>query len=157
DLRFARALLCSCEQAADHDRIRPGCQSFYAVSRVLDPAVCDDRNAVLAGYRRTVIDRGNLRYADPRNNPCRTDRTRSDPYLNDGCTSFDEILRSFSCCYVTSADRQIRVFLANLTHRVQDVDVMPVGRVHDDEVDSSFHQRGDTLHDILGYPNGSTG
>ena len=63
----ARRLVRACEQRAGHDRVRSGGDRLGDVAGGREPAVGDQRHAVLGGDLGALVDGGDLRYADARN------------------------------------------------------------------------------------------
>ena len=83
--------------------------SHSKCARILDTAVCDDRNAVLFGNYVAVHNSGDLRNADTCYDTGRTDGTRSDTNLDRVNACLDESFCCLSGRYVTCYYLQIRM------------------------------------------------
>src|SRR5690606_15875851 len=70
------------EQAAEHDRVRPGGDGLGDVAGVLDAAVGDDRGPVAGGGVGGVVHRGDLGDAHPGDDAGRADRPGADTHLH---------------------------------------------------------------------------
>src|SRR5690606_31107656 len=148
DLRFARAFIGSGKQGADHDRAGSGGDRLDRVTGVFDAAVGDDRDTIAARYARTVVDGGDLRYADAGDDPRRTDGTRSDADFDDVGARFDQRLRPFARGDIAGANLQIGIRLAKLFDQVDDIDMMPVGGIHHNQVHAGFDEGCRPLHGV---------
>ena len=68
--------------ATHHADAAACCDRLRQIARILDTAVCDDRNAVLFGNCIAVHNSGDLRNTDTCYDTGRTDGTRSDTNLD---------------------------------------------------------------------------
>ena len=89
--------------------LAPAAMAFVDIPGILDSSVSDDRHTVLAGHRRAIIDRRNLRNADAGNHTGRADGSRADANFHDIGTGFDQITRRFTGCHIAGDDHQIRI------------------------------------------------
>ncbi|MNV45861.1 hypothetical protein D3C71_1376700 [compost metagenome] len=154
-LGFARALFRACEETSQHNRVRTGCERFGDFPGVLDAPVCNNRNAVLTSNGSTIINCRNLRNADTGDNAGCTDRARSNTNLNDGGTGFNQLTCGFACSYISRHNRQIRIDLANLANRINNIDMVSVSRVHDNQIHSRLNERFRAFQRVLGDTNRS--
>ncbi|MNE54930.1 hypothetical protein D3C80_1497450 [compost metagenome] len=125
-LGFSRAFFCSGKQASHHYCRCTGSNRLSNLTRVFNPAVCDNRYSILPSDCCAIIDGSNLRYTDTGNNSGCTDRTRSDTNLNNGCARFDQITGSFTGSYVSGYNREVRVLSAQIAHCFNNIDMVSV-------------------------------
>src|SRR5437660_8928037 len=93
-LDFAGGLLGAGEQAADHDRMRPGRDRLGDVPGEADAAIGDDRHVRIVQRLRDGGDRGDLRYADARDDARGADGARPDADLDRVRAGLDQRPRS---------------------------------------------------------------
>ncbi|MPM36134.1 hypothetical protein SDC9_82729 [bioreactor metagenome] len=131
------------EQRAEHHRVRAGHQGLGDVAGILQAAVADHRHPGRTGGASGVVDRGDLRNADPGDHPGGADRARADTDLDAVDARLDQGLGTCVRGDVAADDVDALGALL-LLEALDDVDLragVTVGGVDDDDVDTLLDQR----------------
>ena len=144
---LTRGFLAACEYAAKHDGTRAGHQRLGDIARIVDATVGDARHARGLACLSCFIDGGQLRNADTGDHAGRADGAWADTDLDRVCASVDHGLSAFAGCDVAADDLHAVERLVGLetTDHIKRQTGFTVGGVHDEHVDTGFHQRGGTL------------
>ncbi|MNT78511.1 hypothetical protein D3C72_2177530 [compost metagenome] len=67
-----------------------------------------------------------MRYTDTGDNAGGADRARSDTYLDYGSSCFNQILGGFSRSHVAGYNHQIRISLADIGNRIENIALVAV-------------------------------
>src|SRR5579875_2151200 len=98
---FAWAFIDASQQTAQHDRVGAGCNRLSNVARILYAAITYNGHAILPGDASALVDRGNLRHANPRYNARRTNRPGPNPNFDGVHTRLDQCFGRLSGYHVT--------------------------------------------------------
>src|SRR5262245_5820445 len=139
--RFPGALFGPREKAADHHRVSSGRQRLCDIAGKFDPAVGDDGHVAARRGFSTTANRRNLRHADAGYDTRRANRTRPDTDLDDVDAGVYQGRRSLVGGHIAAGNIEINVAPPNLTHRIEDILRVTMGRVYSEQVYSGSYQR----------------
>ena len=103
-----------------------------------------------------VHDSRNLRYTDSGYDSGRTDRTGTDSYLDTVRACPDQGLRPFRSSNIAGDYLQIRELLLDHADYPEHVGRMPMGAVHNDNVNMRLHQFSNAVKHIHGHAHACT-
>src|SRR5262245_10477449 len=154
--RFPGALFGPREKAADHHRIRARSQRLSDIAGKFDPAVGDDGHvAARRGFSATA-NCCNLRHADAGYDTRRANGTRPDTDLDHVDACVYQGRRPLVGSYIAAGAIEINVAPPNLTHRIEDILRVTMGRVHGEQVYSGSYQRLHSFFPVGANAHGCT-
>src|SRR6266850_756299 len=154
ELDLARRLLGAGEERAEHDDVGAGGERLGDVARVAHAAVGDQRHVRLGERFGDVLDRGDLRHADSRDDAGGADRAGPDADLHAVRAVVDQRPRAVAGADVAAHHLHLRVARLDPLHAVEHALGMPVGGVDHEHVGAGFDQRGDALIGALAHADG---
>ena len=137
---LAGALGAAGEQAADHDRARPGGDRLGHVARVADAAVGDQGDAGGLGDLGAVEDGGELGHADPGDQAGGAGEARPDPDLDGVGPGLGQVAEAVGGGDVAGHDLAVRPGRLQLADGLDGVVGVAVGDVDDQGVDVGVEQ-----------------
>jgi len=113
-----------------------------------DAAIGDDRHVRVAQRLGDESNRGDLRYADTRDDARGADRARPDADLDGVRTGIDQRLRSLGSRDVAGDHLAVRPLRLDALHCVEHAPGMSVRGIHDHQVDTRFSEGRDPIEGI---------
>src|SRR5207302_9146255 len=151
ELHFAGRFVGAGEERPQHHGVRASGDRLGDVARVAHAAVGDERHADLFERRGHVLDRGDLRHADARDDARGADRAGADADLHAVRAVLDERSRAIARADIAADDLHARIALLDPLHAIEHTLGMAMRRVDDEHVGAGLNQRRDALVGALSY------
>src|SRR5205085_1061102 len=142
------------EHAAHHDGARARRDRLGDVARVADAAVRDEGHAAAGERRGDVVDGGDLRHADARDDAGRADGSGTDADLHRVGADFHQRARGATRGDVAADHVDVGIVLLHPTHALDHALAVAVRRVDDDRIDAGLHQRLDAFLGAFAHADG---
>ena len=151
--RLPRRFIRACQKSSEHYRGGACGQGFCDIARELDPAVCNNRNALARENLCAIGNRRQLRHPGAGHDTGGTDRTGPDSHLHGIDTGPKEILRRLGCRNIPGDQFELRIPPLDHLDRIQHRLRMAVGRIDHDHIHPGLLQARHAIFRIRPDPD----